>query len=542
MSPQRLYHSGVPGFYINGTDASSLASPIVIPAVPSNTEFVITSEATAWGTNIQFQLKTTNDYQGTYCSATFYSPKITSATFAMSSPTNYSTVASDNYTNVSFGTTGVLAYCVADENEMPRLFVYPYQYPSQGYGIPFFTLTDWTRIGFSGTYSGTCTTNTMNARDFRSVYGVAGNTRAAGGAFFSGGQYLMRAGFDMDGDGVVDDAEVQESCKVTVFRTVFEPVTTAPQSNPVYNPSGIKVGGTATYRIDVYPASIPDSEIVWSCTNAYIAFPNGNSGRMVTVGASSEGMAKLTVDIAGYKKGPPAIWAKGLSNTTVNITFFIICDENGVPAVTPDFVTNSLARANNIYSQAAMTFGQQGAIHYITNQNWTVVEKGTFPPYWDECYEITSFTNGTGGLEVYFVNTIEGANGLYQSSGRGILVSSLASINAMAHEIGHACGLADIYVDRPGITIGTNLTCSAWLPQDWNGGPSPLYYEPGTKQELIIKRLLMHGVDSTFTTHDMPMGNIWGVKVGSGTNYTTGLTKVGLDNSGYPMNRSPASN
>jgi len=52
----------------------------------------------------------------------------------------------------------------------------------------------------------------------------------------------------------------------------------------------------------------------------------------------------------------------------------------------------------------------------------------------------------------------------------------------------------------------------------------------------------MYGVGSSFATHDVPMGNVWGVKVGSGTNYTMGLTKVGLDNNGYPMNRSPVSN
>jgi len=382
----------------------------------------------------------------------------------------------------------------------------------------------------------------LNAYDFRSVYGVPGNTRKAGGVFFSGGQYLMRAGLDMDESGTVDDSEVQESCKITVFRTVFEPVTTQPGSNPIFNPSGIPVGGTATYHIDVYPTSIPDSEIVWSCTNANIAFPGGNSGRTVTVGATAEGMAQLKVDIAGYKKAPPSIWVKGLSNTTVNVTFFVIHDENGVPAVTPDFVADSLARANAIYSQAAMKFVQQGAINHITNcPDWATVQKGEYPYFWPECYTITGYTNGTCGLEVYFVHSIEDAGGLCESSGRGILVSSLASINAMAHEIGHACSLKDIYELRGGVTVGTNLTRSAWLPQDWNNGPPPLYYEADAKQETMIRRSLMYGVDSSFATFDIPMGLIHGVKVDTGTNYTTGLTRVGIDNDGYPMNRNPVS-
>lgn len=93
---QRLYHSRTAGFFINGTAASSMSSPILIPPATNTTEFVVTSDATASGTNIQFQLKTTNDYQGTYCSAVAYSPKLTAATFAFSAPTNYSQVASDN--------------------------------------------------------------------------------------------------------------------------------------------------------------------------------------------------------------------------------------------------------------------------------------------------------------------------------------------------------------------------------------------------------------------------------------------------------------
>ena len=89
-----------------------------------------------------------------------------------------------------------------------------------------------------------------------------------------------------------------------------------------------------------------------------------------------------------------------------------------------------------------MTFVQKGAITYITNHpEWFVVDKSMFPtPNWPECWEITSFTNGTGGLEVYFVDKIIGARGLYEGSGRGIIVDGTnGSLNVMAHEIGHAC-------------------------------------------------------------------------------------------------------
>lgn len=543
--PQRLHHNQVPGFYINGVDASSMSSPIDIPAVRTNIEFKITSSSAAWGTNILFRLTKTNDEQGLYCQARVYSPKIPSCTFSLSQGFS-NNISSANYTNVSFGKTGTLFYCQADASDRPHAFLYPSDAVSGG-NIPLFSQSDWCRFSVSGTGSGYYT-NTMNANDYQSAYGVPGNTRKAYGIVLDPGKYAINAGFDMDQNAWLNDAEIQESCSCTVFRTVFEPITCQPLTNPVVNPSGIEVGGVARYEITVYPSIISDSEIIWSSTNSNISFPDGNTGRSVTVTATSQGFSSLKVDIAGYAKAPPTIGVKALTNTVVPISFIMICDDSGNPPVSTNRVAQMLDRANGIYQQVAMSFVQQGSITYLTNHpDWYNI--AYYPAFnsWPDFDDMVCYTNNTGGLEVYLVNDIEGAVGLADASSyKGIAVAADGSINTLAHEIGHACGLADIYIQKNGVSLAeTNLAKSAWAPQDWNNGPGNMYYEPGTKQTLLIKRMLMYGVDGTdygYSTFDIPLGKIYGVYRSSGTNCTTGLVKVGLDNSGYPMNRTPKSN
>ena len=168
----------------------------------------------------------------------------------------------------------------------------------------------------------------------------------------------------MNENGVLDSDEIQEACKFTIFRTILEPITSHALPYPVVNPSGIEVGSNAQFEITVEPTSIADSEITWSSTNSNITFPNGNTGRSIAVRATGQGLAKLKVDIAGYSKAPPTIELKGLTNSTVPISFFIICDENGVPAVSTGKVASVLTRANEIYQQVAMTFVQKGTITY----------------------------------------------------------------------------------------------------------------------------------------------------------------------------------
>ena len=547
--PQQLHFNATSGFYINGVESTSISSPIAIPAVKTNIEFKITSTSAAWGTWMAFWLTDTNNYESSFCRATVYSPKISKTSFSVDImyATNYA-ISSANYTNVDFGKTGSLYYCQSVTSDKPKMWFYPYQSPDAGYGIPTFIFTDLCRfdVDYIGQYSGMGRlTNTMNAYDYRSGYGYPGNARQAAGASFNQGRYCLKTGVDMNGNGELNDDEMMEWCNLTVFRTELEPIICDDYSNSIVNPSGIKVGGTAQYKVTVEPSSILDSEITWSSTNFNIYFPNGNTGRSVTVGATGMGLTQLKVDIAGYKKAPPSITVKGLTNSTVAVSFYIICDDNGTPAVSPETVTSALSTANEIYKQVAMNFAQNGSITYITNSALLDIprESNLFPYIYPNLWDVTSCASNTGGLEVYFVRQIGEAYGLADTRfWKGIAIASNAPAPVMAHEIGHACRLSDIYDNQNGVYVSmSELPQPSWEAQDWNNGPSPQYYAPGRTQVELLQRLLMFGEGGVSSACDIPLGKVYGVGISSGTNYVRGLIKVGLDNAGYPMDRNPVS-
>jgi hypothetical protein len=112
----------------------------------------------------------------------------------------------------------------------------------------------------------------------------------------------------------------------------------------------------------------------------------------------------------------------------------------------------------------------------------------------------------------------------------------------VAHEIGHAAGLKDIYVEGESMNADGSITSvylandpvkKVWEPRDWNSGPEPEYYNESLTQPGLVQRLLMYGEGSD-TKADIPSGQVHGLYKPS---YAAGLVKVGLQD----MTRTPTS-
>lgn len=127
-----------------------------------------------------------------------------------------------------------------------------------------------------------------------------------------------------------------------------------------------------------------------------------------------------------------------------------------------------------------------------------------------------------------------GANLSLSNEMDGITIEAGATGRTLAHEIGHACGLKDIYTSLD--LNGTNVSLEntpvqlAFLPGDWchdapNGGYGPL------KHPEIVIRLLMLGIDIQNAV-DIPSGAVLGLNKNGQTN----LVNVGLEH----MNRQPS--
>lgn len=304
----------------------------------------------------------------------------------------------------------------------------------------------------------------------------------------------------------------------------LEPITTATNSQGVIrNPAGVAGGALALYRVEVVPEGIiPDEAIHWSKSNGNVAFYAGQDiGREAVIRGVTPGNFTLEVAIddlpATYR---PYIhgWVMELTVTPIHV--YIICDSNGVPAVSTATVNAWVAEANRIYRQAAMSFAVVGVEH-VTNQAWTVIESAA------KFDQVASCANVTSGIELYCVPSITFAAGLHSDPRLtpddprcGMAVQSGAQGGTMAHESGHACGLMVIRYVLP------NATCEdlAGSP-NWSGGDGTGYHIPGLAHAEVAQRLMMYYMENA-THADVPVGSVMGTDNSQPDPYPVG---VGLD-------------
>ncbi len=283
-----------------------------------------------------------------------------------------------------------------------------------------------------------------------------------------------------------------------------EPVTTATVGGMTVNPCGVVRGGDAIFQLSISPAAFPDSLVEWVCTPVgAVNYVSGNTGRSVTVRGATNGDATLRAVIRGYAGPAPEFQFRVIDETVVPVHAFIICDTNGVAATTQSNIQTMLNNVNEIYTQVGRSFNLVSCSS-ITNQTWLTVPKqyGRWPLF----HTIASYTNGTGGIEMYFTQTIVGANGL--TSSNGVLIASSANFNTVAHELGHVQGLPDIYnyLKTPAMCV-TGLVSRTRLSLDWGSPSDEGYYPPGLTQSNLVRRLIMYGYGPS-GKRDLPIGEI----------------------------------
>lgn len=164
-------------------------------------------------------------------------------------------------------------------------------------------------------------------------------------------------------------------------------------------------------------------------------------------------------------------------------------------------VTNIVNEVNDVFSQAAVQVSLTSVVYTNCNElslnvNVDDVEK---------VERLCSFSGNTGGLEVYFVSQLIGAVGL--STPSGILIDSGGDARCVAHEIGHACGFEDIYVNSTETNLTVNFVASEESVSLSNWGR----YSPGVEQQWIIRQLLMYGYNDKNGV-DIPFGNVRGLR------------------------------
>ena len=304
----------------------------------------------------------------------------------------------------------------------------------------------------------------------------------------------------------------------------------------VFNPSSVVVGKDSYFRIALTPEDYPDRRIVWSFDDdgmtGSAVFVDGDRGRTVRVRGVAAGSARLKIQIGDAVSPPPSFDFRVVTNSTVKVSAWIVADaENGLVARSIESVRNLISRVNDIYSQVGVTFDIGDRIS-ITNipAAYNVLLSGTSDTMWN-FNQLVNTHSGTGGLELYFVNEFYNGNGLRNATTGGnnwygTVISAKGTGVTLAHEIGHAFGLKDIYISNDEadasiplaqrIQAGYEYVRQEYMPSDWNGGcrghgyGGARYYRSGMMMGALIPRLLMYG-HSFGEKRDLSLGSVYGV-------------------------------
>ena len=205
-----------------------------------------------------------------------------------------------------------------------------------------------------------------------------------------------------------------------------------------------------------------------------------------------------------------------------------------------------LENVNQFFRHVGIRFQLEGEIEYVvppTAGAWNDLSTLALRN------EVRSLNQGTGGIEMYFVNQINGGaatgvNNTSQSVNAGILVGMSRILAAkpngqsavdrqvsitsatVAHELGHSCGLKDIYTERNGVLLSAEGPLQKeWISEDWGTQSEEIhYYGQELTHPNLIRRLLMFGVRSD-NKRDIPVGSVYGLdRNGTDRNVFVGIT------------------
>ena len=325
----------------------------------------------------------------------------------------------------------------------------------------------------------------------------------------------IRVVFDVHGVSLTNEH------RFTFIQRVAEPITVLRCGGAIVNPCCAIIGEAVPMKVSVLPADFPDGAIKWRVVSGSGTFADGDTGRNVsfTATGSENSEAKLQIDVGDCPGRAPQFTLREMAMHEVRIYPCVISRRDHPSSVNVAKISAVLDEVNVIFRQVGMHFSLGSPPIIIENDQfarWGLASRNIGK-------QIRNIMSGTDGIEVYFVPGLEEdeAKEHFQPLGTcspyGIIVSYLVHPSTLAHEIGHACGLCDIYFRRDNMTPPSLLqgVRESWLPGDWNNGTGCRFYSPILTQQDLIQRLLMFG-EGDGTKADIPYGMVFGLSARDG--------------------------
>ena len=159
--------------------------------------------------------------------------------------------------------------------------------------------------------------------------------------------------------------------------------------------------------------------------------------------------------------------------------------------------------------------------HYVTNSAGAVEPSDEISP---QLAALLNHHRDNDCVEVYFIGLMPDNKLNAISTPLGIVICRHSDHNVLAHELGHALGLNDIYyyrdiiddngqVFRMQLGVRNNVVDAGVFVtggRDWGDEHGRGFYESNETIATTLERLLMYGLDKDGTA-DIPDGSVYGL-------------------------------
>lgn len=293
------------------------------------------------------------------------------------------------------------------------------------------------------------------------------------------------------------------------------------------NPSRLVYGSPATLQVGVSEGSQYNaSDVQWSVVSGSVALVENGFSAEVT---ATEPTGTVVVE-ARFNQDPiqPQFVLPVLTDKAVHLKAFVVSDPLN-QQMSDEEIRLGVMYANRAFKQVGVSFILDAIVHDVGDEgDWSVTLYDVYYPGTPEEQLLPSrqyirlLQSQQSGqyIKVFFTRTIVSRDDILGSyHPMGILISADANPYVLAHEIGHAFGLKDIYdeqLDRNGAlqnehklkaVVGPSDFTSH--PEDWGAESGHGYYERSDSGEIIVRQLLMYGYPGSGL--DIPDGRVRGI-------------------------------
>ena len=297
-------------------------------------------------------------------------------------------------------------------------------------------------------------------------------------------------------------------------------------NNSIVNPSRITIENPAALRVDFNGQGYQANEIAWSVVSGP-GTVSENSGTNVFVEATATSgtivvEARFNNDAIQPRFVLPIVSAK-----TYAVRAFTVTPPADGIGWQDSSIRMHIDLANLVFAQVGIAFCLTNITHNVgTSADWDFVcsemvkdDAGNDVEVLNDQAKSLLNTYSAGDcIEIYYAGDIRGCSDTpdvstraFQSK-RGILIGSKVRMRDVVHELGHALGLDDCYVEfSEAVLQGRQNAITSLQFQngniDWGIETGRGFYERNDTVETVIMSLLMYGNSGDYG-FDIPAGKI----------------------------------